>query len=114
MAGIDVSADSAIHLQIDGVHGDLDFLGMTHTGGVLKIFNWAGTAGSTGQDDRVFIFGSLTTDMLASIYFDGYAPGATQLGTSEVIPTTAPEPGSIGLLLVGALGVLNRRRRAGC
>ena len=25
-----------------------------------------------------------------------------------------PEPGSLGLLLVGTLGVLNRRRRAGC
>jgi autotransporter-associated beta strand protein len=110
MQGIDVSADSAIHLQIDGVHGDLEFLGMTHTGGVLRIFNWAGTAGSTGQDDRVFIFGSLTTDMLASIYFDGYAPGATQLGSSEIVPGVVPEPGSLGLLITGALGFLSRCR----
>ncbi len=115
MQGIDLSVDSAIHLQInDGVQGVLSFFGMTRTGGILTIYDWIGSASSSGLDDRVFISGALAPDILANIHFEGYAPGATQLGTGEVVPGVVPEPGSLGLLLVGTLGVLNRRRRAGC
>jgi autotransporter-associated beta strand protein len=114
MQGIDLSADSAIHLAIDGFQGVLNFSGMTRTGGILTIYDWIGSASGSGLDDRVFISGALAPDILANMHFEGYAPGATQLGTGEIVPGVVPEPGSIGLLLVGALGVLNRRRRAGC
>ena len=109
MQSIDLSANSAIHLQIDGVKGDLTFGDMTRTGGILTIYDWDGLAASSGLDDRLFIFGTLTPDILANIYFDGFAPGAIRLATNEIVPVAAPEPGTC-LLLTAALALGGARR----
>ncbi len=109
MQSIDLSANSAIHLQIDGVHGDLNFGDMTRTSGILTIYDWAGSAGGSGLDDRLFISGTLSPDILANIYFDGFAPGAIRLGTNEIVPVAAPEPGT-SLLLTAALALGGARR----
>ena len=109
MQSIDLSADSAIHLQIDGVKGDLAFGDMTRTGGILTIYDWVGSAASSGLDDRLFIFGTLTPGILANIYFDGFAPGAIRLGSNEIVPAAVPEPGT-SLLLTAALALGGARR----
>jgi len=50
--------------------------------------------------------GSTVTFTSGLASFSGGGKGASFGGTA-----TVPEPGTLGLLLIGALGVLNRRRR---
>jgi autotransporter-associated beta strand protein len=55
----------------------------------LTITGWTGTAGTSGTSGKIFV-GSTGTVMgatrLAQITFSGYAPGAVQLSTGEIVP----------------------------
>jgi len=56
----------------------------------LTIFGWTGTQGVSGTAGKIF-FGTstpLTPTQLAQIQFPGYAKGATQLETGEIVPTS--------------------------
>ena len=87
--------------------------------GRLSIYNWNGD-NAGGGTDQVF-FGSNPSGLTEeqrnriSFYEDG---GETFLGTAkhlpsgEIVPHPVPEPTAGMLVLAGALGFLQRRRRA--
>jgi autotransporter-associated beta strand protein len=75
----------------------------TPAGNTLTILNWTGLVHGGGTDQIFFGNSQLfTTAQLASIRFDGYAPGAMQLSTGEIVPII-PETST---LVAGALVVL--------
>lgn len=62
----------------------------------LIINGWTGTAGSSGTAGKIFFgntTGTLTAAQLAQIAFTGYSPGATLLGTGELVPAVPVTPG---------------------
>lgn len=86
--------------------------------GTLEVLDWSGLP-TGGGTDQFFVGtdqGGLTAAQLAAISFvdpDGFAPGtyaAQQLSTGEVV--AVPEPAAIGLLGLGGVALLARRRRA--
>ena len=79
---------------------------VTGAGTVLKFGSVSQTLSTlTIGDGATLTFGSGA----ASGAFSGGGFKGASLGGGSVVP----EPGTIGLLLVGAIGVLNRRRRQG-
>jgi autotransporter-associated beta strand protein len=58
-------------------------------GTTLTVNGWAGTVGGSGTNGKLFFGnsnGGLRPDQLTKITFTGYAPGAIQLSTGEVVP----------------------------
>ena len=107
-----------------GVNSDLTGLvalaannGTTNVNSILG--SGASTVSVTGATTLKFgsvsqTLSSLTIGAGSTVVFtSGFASfsGGGGKGTSLGGTTTVPEPGTLGLLLVGALGVLNRRRR---
>jgi hypothetical protein len=82
--------------------GTLDINGPLGTGGVAVSASTGTTRFHTSQT-----LAALTIGAGANVVFSSGPPPAP-LAFGPV-----PEPGTLGLLLVGTLGVLNRRRRAG-
>ena len=86
---------------------------LTATGGTDVVANGNLKFGSVSQ-----ALSSLTIGAGATVVFtSGTASGALSGGGEGKAPgfgggAVVPEPGTLGLLLVGALGMLNRRRRA--
>jgi len=90
------------------------------SGKILEILNWSGAQAGGGTDQLKI--GSndtgLTADQLSQIRFvnptglDSGTYFASQLSTGEVVPgALIPEPASVGLLGLGAVGCLVRRSR---
>jgi hypothetical protein len=60
------------------------------------------------------------TVSLGNVQYSTYAPGGTQFGTANnvidlntaILGTPSPEPASLGVLAVGGIALLNRRRKA--
>jgi hypothetical protein len=82
--------------------GTLDINGPLGTGGVAVSASTGTTRFHASQT-----LASLTIGAGATVVFTSGPPPA------PFAAGAVPEPGTLGLLLVGALGVLNRRRRAG-
>ena len=110
----------------------LTFDTLTATNGTLNVNSPLGTGAGTGVVDvsgatTKLRFGSVSqtlnsltigagstvifTSGAASGAFSGGGGGGKAPGLSGGGSAVVPEPGTLGLLLVGALGVLNRRRR---
>ncbi len=105
----------------------LTFDTLTVDAGTLNVNSALGTASGTASvtvaENARLKFGSVSQTLssltigagatvsfssgLASFSGGGFAAKAPSFGGAAVVP----EPGTLGLLLVGALGVLNRRRR---
>lgn len=67
--------------------------GITWDGALLTITDWTGTSGTSGTKGKIMVgttSGGLTAEQLAKISFTGYASGAVQLNTGEVVPKPAP------------------------
>jgi fibronectin-binding autotransporter adhesin len=110
-----LKSNSTITLNYDGSVGDLVFSDTAaYEGGTLTIIGWNGPSGTGGGgDDRIFFTSNAGgVNMLNNITFQGFAPGATRLGTGEIIPNSVPEPGTIiGSLIVSLLGTAHWIRR---
>jgi hypothetical protein len=98
--------------------GTLDINGPLGTGGVTVNANTGTTRFHTSQTLASLTIGAGATVVFTSgVAFadsgggktSGFGTPASSFGTGSAV---VPEPGTIGLLLVGALGVLGRRRRA--
>ena len=66
---------------------------VTWNGNLLTVNGWTGTGGSSGTAGEIFVGNNssgLSSAQLAKFRFTGYAPGAVQLSTGEVVPTAAP------------------------
>lgn len=119
--------------SIQTLHGAQQYDSLTVTEGTLNVNGEVGTIPANGTASVVVAAGaklkfgsvsqtltSLTIGAGATVTFtSGAASGAfigggggktASLGGSAVVP----EPGTLGLLLIGALGMLNRRRRQNC
>ena len=99
--------------------GTLDINGPLGTGGVTVSASTGTTRFHTSQTLNSLTIGAGSTVIFTSgvaAFADsgggktsGFGTPASSFGTGSAV---VPEPGTIGLLLVGALGVLGRRRRA--
>ena len=92
---LELKDNSAIHLGT-GSHS-LRFSassGVTWTSGkTLTISGWAGTAGSSGTAGKIFFgtsTGTLTSDQLSRISFEGYTGTPILLSTGELVPQNVP------------------------
>ena len=107
----------------------LGFDTLTATGGTTNVNSALGTGTGTGvvavnNAGTKLRFGSVSQTLSSLsigagstvVFTSGAASGALTGGGGKGLAfggsAVVPEPGTIGLLLVGALGVLNRRRRA--
>ncbi len=106
----------------------LSFDTLTANGGTLNVNSALGTGpgtgvvavngattklrfGSVSQTLNSLTIGAGSTVIFTSGTASGAFSGGGDKGASLSGSAVVPEPGTIGLLLVGALGVLNRRRR---
>jgi len=86
----------------------------TPGGNNLTIANWTGLV-QGGGTDQIFFGNSqtLTTTQLGGITFLGYAPGAQQLSTGEIVPVIPEVATAVAaLLLLGVVGWRERRKLA--
>ncbi len=98
-------ASNAGTTNVDGVIG---------SGGASVIANNLGTVLKFGSVSQTL--SSLTIGAGATVVFSSGAAsfsGSPVKGAGSTAGTVVPEPGTLGLLVVGALGMLGRRRRAG-
>lgn len=100
------------------ITGAQTYAGLTRTGGVTNIYTALGTGTSTltaNATTNIYAsqtLASLTIGSGTTVTFgDGlpFAPAAEKFGAPAAL---VPEPGTLGLLMVCALGLLGRRRRA--
>ena len=124
----DGSAVEKVGASVQNLEGAQRYNTLTVTGGTLNVNGELGTTPANGTasvvvaDSANLKFGNVSqtlssltvgagatvtfTSGVASSAFSGGGGKGWSFGTAAV-----PEPGTLGLLLTGALGVLNRRRR---
>lgn len=118
LASLDLSANSAIDFGADAAAITLTFNGVTQSvdGSVLTIDNWNGDRVNggglsqlrfTGADSSVFTNLFTQSEVAFTGYGTGY--GVKSFGTYyEIVPV--PEPAAVGLIGLGVLAFLRRRR----
>ena len=84
---------------------------LTATGGTDVVANAKLRFGSVSQTLSSLTIGAGSTVIFTSGVASGAFSGGGGKGAAFGGTAAVPEPGTLGLLLVGALGVLNRRRR---
>ena len=101
------------------IKGTQTYNALTTNGGVTNVYTALGTGTSSltaNATTKIYVsqtLSSLTIGAGATVTFgDGlaFAPAPSKFGGGSA--GVVPEPGSIGLLLVGALGLMVRRRRS--
>ncbi len=100
---------------VNGTHAGTIEMG---AGGVLRLANqdsadvWGALTitGWTSGEDHIYVDGgSFSASQLAGITFDGWDSGA-KVESGKLLPSTIPEPATIGMLGLGALITLFIRR----
>lgn len=90
--------------------------GTTNVNGSLSTLTAAVTASNTGTKLRFGsvsqTLGSLTIGAGATVIFTSGTASGPLVGGGKIGASVVPEPGTAGLLFVGALGLLQRRRRS--
>ena len=118
IGALSLTVNSTLDFSAGGSAGFLSFNGGPAAPGALTltINNWTGLANSSGTDDRVYLRDAAnapviaTADFLNSINFTGFgfAPGAIQLASGEIVPV--PEPINIALGIFALFGIFHRLR----
>ena len=119
------AADSTLSTGVLNIKGVQTYSALTTTGGVTNIYTALGTGTSTITANAALnIYASQTlaslsiADGVTVSFGDGnpFAPAPVKplaaFGGGAPAGLSVPEPGALGLLLVGALGFIARRRRS--
>lgn len=86
-------------------------------GGTLAVTNWDGSTSGNGAD-QFFVAAAPSSTFLSSVSFINpdqtagtfSATSVPVAGGFEIVPTAVPEPTSLGIVAIGAIGLLARRR----
>jgi PEP-CTERM motif len=101
--------ESDISATLNGL-GAGDFASLTSTANATSTPTQ--TVLASGSNSKIIPFADAGTYSLNNVSTIRLSPGATAAITSTTSVISVPEPTSIGLLVLGALGLLARRRRA--
>jgi hypothetical protein len=84
----------------------MTFSSGSYTGGTLTIDGWFHA--NEGGEDKLYMTNDPGTNFLAHVTFTGWGTGGRWLpSTSEIVPSSVPEPGTfIASVLVGLLASL--------
>jgi len=121
-----LTVNSTLDFSPGGAAGFLSFNGGPVAPGALTltINGWTGLANASGTDDRIYLRTGAdvsvpaTADFLNGIVFTGFgfAPGAIQLASGEIVPV--PEPINVALGIFAATlvmgGIVRRLRGRAC
>jgi fibronectin-binding autotransporter adhesin len=109
MGAMTLTHDSTFTFNFNGSAGSMTFSSGSYTGGTLTIDGWFHA--NEGGEDKLYMTNDPGTNFLAHVTFTGWGTGGRWLpSTSEIVPSSVPEPGTFIASIV--LGILASMRWA--
>lgn len=109
MGALSLTADSTLNLVSTGAAAVYEFTSASWSAGTLTINNWVGSQGGEGDNDRIYINGSVDPDFLSHVLFDlgGGTVVFAEMSGNELVAglTPVPEPTEWALIIFAALAV---------